>query len=162
MPILGYDRFKRMIKFTKTKVPDEIFAAIEPLHADDERVQQYGVDFAVKQTKDLKEHGFKFIHYYTMNLETSVLMIIDGNGTLDKSRNLPFTKPTSEERKEEEVRPIFWSQKPKSYISKTSKWDNFPNGRWGSFFSPAFKAEEEGFVSFSHKVEAPDRIEKQK
>jgi len=149
MPILGYDRFKRMLKFTKTVVPDEIFHALEPIQADDEKVQQYGVDFAVKQTKDLMDHGFNFIHYYTMNLETSVLKIINDNQTLDKSRKLPFTKPSAENRISEEVRPIFWNTKPKSYISKTSKWDNFPNGRWGSSFSPAFKAEEEGFVSFS-------------
>jgi methylenetetrahydrofolate reductase (NADPH) len=50
MPILGYDRFKRMLKFTKTVIPDEIFAALEPIQADDEQVQQYGVDFAIKQT----------------------------------------------------------------------------------------------------------------
>jgi methylenetetrahydrofolate reductase (NADPH) len=84
MPILGYDRFKRMLKFTKTVIPDEIFASLEPIQADDEQVQKYGVEFAVKQTQDLMAHGFRFIHYYTMNLETSVLMIIDGNATLDK------------------------------------------------------------------------------
>lgn len=31
MPILGYDRFKRMLKFTKTVIPDEIFASLEPI-----------------------------------------------------------------------------------------------------------------------------------
>ena len=97
-----------------------------------------------------------------MNLEASVLKIIDLNGTLDKSRALPFTKPTFEGRAEEEVRPIFWANKPKSYINKTSTWDNFPNGRWGSSFSPAFKAEEEGFVSFSQKPQQLDKQEKRK
>ena len=107
-------------------------------------------------------HGFQFIHYYTMNLEASVIQIIERNGTLDKKRALPFTKPTAERRADEEVRPIFWANKPKSYINKTSTWDNFPNGRWGSSFSPAFKAEEEGFVSFSKKSHHVDKIEKRK
>jgi len=138
-----------MLKFTKTKVPKKVFAALENVKNDDEQVQEYGVEFAVEQTKDLMAHGFQFIHYYTMNLEASVIKIIEKNGTLDKKRALPFTKPTSERRADEEIRPIFWSNKPKSYINKTSTWDNFPNGRWGSSFSPAFKAEEEGFVSFS-------------
>lgn len=47
MPILGYDRFHRMLKFTKTIVPQEIFENLEPIKADDEKVQEYGVDFAM-------------------------------------------------------------------------------------------------------------------
>lgn len=151
-----------MLKFTKTKVPGEIFAALEGIKNDDEQVQAYGVEFGIKQTNDLIAHGFQFIHYYTMNLEASVLQIIEGNGTLDKQRVLPFTKPTHEGRADEDVRPIFWANKPKSYINKTSTWDNFPNGRWGSSFSPAFKAEEEGFVSFSQKPYHVDKMEKRK
>lgn len=159
MPILGYDRFHRMLKFTKTIVPKEIFEALEPLKTDDEKVQDYGIEFGIKQTKDLIANGFKFIHYYTMNLETSVLQIIDDNGTLNKHRALPFTKPTSDTRTKEDVRPIFWSHNSKSYISRTAAWDNFPNGRWGASFSPAFKAEEGGFVSFAQK---PQNVSKEK
>ncbi|KAF8948110.1 hypothetical protein BGZ52_007177, partial [Haplosporangium bisporale] len=43
-----------------------------------------------------------------------------------------------EKRKEESVRPIFWSNRAKSYISRTDNWDEFPNGRWGDSRSPAF------------------------
>jgi len=32
--------------------------------------------------------------------------------------------------------------KPKSYISKTSQWDEFPNGRWGPSRSAAFSNHE--------------------
>jgi len=32
-------------------------------------------------------------------------------------------------RKEETVRPIFWSNRPRSYLQRTSNWDEFPNGR---------------------------------
>lgn len=31
----------------------------------------------------------------------------------------------------EDVRPINWSNRPKSYLSRTEEWDDFPNGRWG-------------------------------
>ena len=106
------------------------------------------------------KHGFKFIHYYTMNLETSILKIIDQNGTINMQRQLPFTKPTRENRQREDVRPIFWQNNTKSYINRTSTWDNFPNGRWGSSFSPAFKAEEEGFVSFAQKPTNAEKVEK--
>ncbi|KAL0186227.1 hypothetical protein M9458_017897, partial [Cirrhinus mrigala] len=41
-------------------------------------------------------------------------------------------------RKVEDVRPIFWASRPKSYIYRTQDWDDFPNGRWGNSSSPAF------------------------
>lgn len=43
MPILGYDRFKRMCKFTKTIVPREIVEHLEVIKNDDQAVQDYGV-----------------------------------------------------------------------------------------------------------------------
>jgi len=36
------------------------------------------------------------------------------------------------------VRPIFWRNRPQSYILRTDSWDEFPNGRWGDYRSPAF------------------------
>lgn len=45
----------------------------------------------------------------------------------------------------EEVRPINWANRPKSYIKRTHTWDEFPNGRWGDGRSPAF-----GELSDSH------------
>ena len=73
-----------------------------------------------------------------MNLESSILKILEGNGTLDTQRTLPFRQMTHPGREEEQVRPIFWAIKPKSYVAQTHSWDDFPNGRWGSISSPAF------------------------
>ena len=44
-------------------------------------------------------------------------------------RSLPWRRPTTDKRSAEEVRPIFWSNRPKSYITRTSDWDEFPSGR---------------------------------
>lgn len=38
----------------------------------------------------------------------------------------------------EDVRPINWANRPKSYVKRTIAWDEFPNGRWGDNRSPAF------------------------
>lgn len=65
-------------------MPERILAELEARKTDDEAVQAYGVQFGVEQTKELIANGFKFIHYYTMNLETSVVKILNGNGTLNK------------------------------------------------------------------------------
>jgi len=57
-------------------------------------------------------------------------------------RELPWTGARSASnnslRKSEAVRPIFWANRPKSFISRTEDWDEYPNGRWGDAGSPAF------------------------
>lgn len=78
-----------------------------------------------------------------------MINIIKGLGILDKQKPLPFKKTSL--RKEEEVRPIFWAIKPKSYISRTQEWDEFPNGRWGVSRSAAF-GEPEMYGSLSKKL----------
>ena len=125
-----------MINFSKTIVPKKILEALEPMKTDDEEVRRYGIDYGVDQCKDFMKHGFRFLHFYTMNLERSVIEIIKGLGILDTQRDLPFKKSAS--RKKEDVRPIFWAIKPKSYIARTNEWDEFPNGRWGVSRSAAF------------------------
>lgn len=107
----------RTINFSKTKVPKLIYDSLEPIKNDDEEVRKYGVQFGIEQCKDFIQHGIRFLHFYTMNLETAVINIIKGLGILDKQKTLPFRKPST--RLTEEVRPIFWAIKPKSYISRT-------------------------------------------
>jgi hypothetical protein len=51
-----------------------------------------------------------------MNLETSVVKTIEGLGILKTNKSLPFVSSTQEERKSEDVRPIFWANKPQSYL----------------------------------------------
>ena len=84
----------RIIDFCKTITPPEIKESIEPLKGDDEKVRKYGIEFGIKQCKELIENGFKFIHLYTMNLEKSVIDIINGLGICDKQKELPFKKPS--------------------------------------------------------------------
>jgi methylenetetrahydrofolate reductase (NADPH) len=54
----------------------------------------------------------------------------------DELKNpLPWFTPR---RGIEEVRPIYWANRPRTYIARTEEWDAFPNGRWGDSRSPAF------------------------
>ena len=55
-----------------------------------------------------------------------------------RSRQFPWRPSAMESRSKEDVRPIHWANRPKSYISRTEDWDEFPNGRWGDSSSPAF------------------------
>ena len=44
-------------------------------------------------------------------------------------RQLPWRPAANAKRRGESVRPIHWSNRPKSYLSRTNDWDTFPTGR---------------------------------
>ena len=141
LPIMSFDRFKKFTEFTGIKVPDEIHKALEPIKADDEKVRAYGVDLCAKMSRQLFELGAPGLHFYTLNLESSVTETLQNLDLLDDCRTrrpMPWRASTVASRKSEDVRPIFWSNRPKSYLARTLSWDDFPNGRWGDSFSPTF------------------------
>lgn len=51
---------------------------------------------------------------------------------------LPWRQSLGLNRRGENVRPIFWRNRNRSYVERTQDWDEFPNGRWGDSRSPAF------------------------
>ena len=53
-------------------------------------------------------------------------------------RPLPWRPSLALNRRDEDVRPVFWKNKHRSYTTRTRDWDEFPNGRWGDARSPAF------------------------
>lgn len=79
---------------------------------------------------------------YTMNLATATRMCLEGLGIIpsleERTKALPFRRSLGLNRKEENVRPIFWKNRHMSYVQRTQEWDEFPNGRWGDARSPAF------------------------
>ena len=77
---------------------------------------------------------------YTLNREVATTSILKRIGLWksDPTRHLPFKLPANPKRINEEVRPIFWNKRSKTYVYRTRHWDEFPNGRWGNSASPAF------------------------
>ncbi|KAF8819103.1 putative Methylenetetrahydrofolate reductase 1 [Cardiosporidium cionae] len=140
MPIQSYAGFMKMTGFCKTKIPIELSTVLEEIKDDEQKVKDFGVHHGTKMCQDLINYGVSGLHFYTLNLESSVIRIVEGLNLIDihrSNRELPW-RPLSGRRAKEDVRPIFWSNRPKSYIERTSTWDDFPNGRWGSIESPAF------------------------
>jgi len=141
LPIQNVDTFKRFVEFTKIKVPRKILDDLHALKQDDEAVKRYGVDLCVSMCQQLQERGNLGFHFYSLNLEKSVRAILEKLNFVDTKvgrRTLPWRPSILPNRTQEDVRPIFWSNRPKSYISRTGQWDEFPNGRWGDSRSPAF------------------------
>lgn len=147
MPLQTYAGFKRMTTLCKTFVPQHIHDALEPIQNDDAAV------------KELLAAGTPGLHFYTLNLEKSVIQILDGLSMVSSqvSRTLPWRCSAATERKaKEDVRPIFWSNRPRSYMSRTSSWDDFPNGRWGDSRSPAY-----GDITSYHSIATTETVKLQ-
>lgn len=77
-----------------------------------------------------------------MNLAQATRMTLEELGLVGahtpSQRPLPWRQSLGLNRRDEDVRPIFWKNKHKSYVTRTQDWDEFPNGRWGDARSPAF------------------------
>ena len=141
LPIQSYDRFKKFVQFTGVQVPQQIWDRLEPIRQDDAEVRRYGVDICVEICERLMDAGAPGFHFYTLNLQSSVTRILEGLALTDglsADRELPWRPSTLPARRDEDVRPIFWSNRPKSYLARTMDWDEFPNGRWGDRTSPSF------------------------
>jgi len=138
MPIQTYGGFQRMTTFCKTIIPDHVRLALDPIQHNDEAVREYGVRLAVDMCRRMMKAGILSFHFYTLNLEKTVLRILEGLDMISTNIERPVPWRLLSKREKEDVRPIFWSNRPQSYIFRTSSWDEFPNGRWGDSRSPAF------------------------
>src|SRR5690625_2165029 len=128
MPIHTYAGFKRMTSLCKTIVPDTISESLEHIKTDEEQVKTYGINFGVEMCRKLLDAGIPGLHFYTLNLEKSVTQIMEGLGLLDPNREQkPLPWNANVKRKDENVRPIFWRNRPRSYLARTVSWDEFPN-----------------------------------
>lgn len=149
LPVNNYNSFKKIIQLCKIGVPESMIQQMDEIKGDEEKIKEYGIKMTIDIVKGLMEKGVKGFHFYTMNLEKSVTEVIERmNMRIErKTKQLPWN-PRASESTVETVRPIFWSNNEKSYISKTFYWDEFPNGIWGDSRSPAFGNNEEHLHTF--------------
>jgi len=143
MPIQQYGAFKRRTDFSKTIVPQELWDALEPIKDDDLAVREFGTKFVAQMCRKVLDAGLGIdgIHCYTMNLSRGTEMLLQELNFVPSSdvvKPLPWRPSLTQKRRTETTRPIFWSNRQRSYLTRTADWDEFPNGRWGNQASPAF------------------------
>ena len=161
MPIHNYARFLKFTQFCQVSIPDSVSTQLESIKNDDSSVINYGIDQAAEMCQKLIENGVPGLHFYTLNLENSVSAILKSLGFVSSRRTikeLPWRQSASDDRKtSEDVRPIYWSNRPVSYLTRTENWDDFPNGRWGDIASPSF-----GELNQYHAIRAGSKSDKVK
>ncbi|CAH6723274.1 methylenetetrahydrofolate reductase 2 [[Candida] jaroonii] len=147
MPISTYAAFIRRAKWSEISIPQHFLDALDPIKDDDFLVREMGTTLLVEMCQKLLDSGYiKHLHFYTMNLERSTIMVLEKLNLIETVKAhdtiggtvLPWRKSLNPSRQKETIRPIFWQNRKHSYISRTSTWDEFPNGRWGDSSSPAF------------------------
>ncbi|XP_075046335.1 methylenetetrahydrofolate reductase (NADPH) [Mixophyes fleayi] len=156
-PIQGYGSLRQLVKLSKLEIPQEIKDIIEPIKDNDAAIRNYGIDLAVSMCRELLDSGLVHgLHFYTLNREVATIDLLRRLGMWqeDPRRPLPWAVSAHPKRRVEDVRPIFWASRPKSYIHRTQEWDDFPNGRWGNSSSPAF-GELKDYYLFYLKSKSP-------
>ncbi|KAJ7632947.1 methylenetetrahydrofolate reductase-domain-containing protein [Roridomyces roridus] len=157
MPIQTYSSFLRLTKLCGTLVPESVIAALEPIKHDDQLVKDYGVQLAVAMIKRLTSEGGIFgVHLCTLNLEKSVQRVLEdlqwtGIGSSEEVPNkLIEETPTENEHTVTPSNatssakiglanlPAVEGEAGRGELNKAASWDDFPNGRFGDFKSPAF------------------------
>lgn len=145
MPIHTYASFERRANWTKCHVPESWYDRLKPIKNDDEAVREVGKDLVTEFCRTLLDFGLMHIHFYTMNLATATRMVLEDLAMTPPSdehnpdlKPLPWRQSLGRNRRDENVRPIFWRNRNRSYVVRTQDWDEFPNGRWGDSRSPAF------------------------
>lgn len=143
MPIHTHAAFIRRATWTKCNIPPAWTKALEPIKNDDVEVREVGKDLVAEMCRKLLNAGILHLHFYTMNLAQATRMVLEELGLLPDmeaplEKPLPWRPSLGLNRREENVRPIFWRNRNRSYIARTQDWDEFPNGRWGDARSPAF------------------------
>jgi methylenetetrahydrofolate reductase (NADPH) len=154
LPIQNYHSFCKFTSWCKTRVPQDVLDALEKIKNDDAEVKKYGTQLAIQTCRLLLDAGIKSLHFYTMNLASTVTKVLEGLELIPSKKILPWQNTslrrssTNFSNKEEQIRPIFWSNRQASYIARTAEWDEFPNGRWGDRTSPAYGDLSEYYLAF--------------
>lgn len=145
MPISTHAAFIRRANWTQARIPPAWHEALEPIKNDDSAVREVGRDLIVEFCQKLLDSGIMHLHFYTMNLAAAVRMVLEKLDLTPSAESpdpeikpLPWRQSLGLNRRDENVRPIFWRNRNRAYVARTQDWDEFPNGRWGDSRSPAF------------------------
>ena len=80
MPMTNYKQVERSKELSNAYFPDEFLEWVEKYKTDNESFYKAGVDYAITQIRDLREHGVKNLHIYTMNKANVAKEIMEALG----------------------------------------------------------------------------------
>ncbi|MBI5245080.1 MAG: methylenetetrahydrofolate reductase [NAD(P)H] [Elusimicrobia bacterium] len=76
MPITSFAQTRKFTSLCGAKIPRGIFNDLAPIAHDREAVVQYGIEYALRQCRELLSKGAPGIHFYTLNKSHSTSVIL--------------------------------------------------------------------------------------
>ncbi|KAG7094066.1 hypothetical protein E1B28_007686 [Marasmius oreades] len=142
-PIQTWNGFMKATSLAKTSIPQNFMSALEPHKNNDEKVRAIGIKLVAEMCRTILNANLDIrgLHFYTMNLEKATKMLLEELNLvprIETLKPLPWRQSLTPGRRQETIRPIFWANRTKSYLSRTENWDEYPNGRFGDSRSPAY------------------------
>ncbi|KIM55040.1 hypothetical protein SCLCIDRAFT_135459 [Scleroderma citrinum Foug A] len=179
MPIQTYSSFLRVVDLCSIQIPPSIMADLEPIRHDDQLVKEYGIQLAIDIIRKVTDSGAtRGIHFCTLNLEKSVQLVVErlgwaGGSPIVRNRLIADSPAPMPPRSDLVVtptiatttaavaltfRPTVECEPPgRGELNNAATWDDFPNGRFGDYKSPAFGAQDQwGGLGLSVHVVNPD------
>lgn len=77
IPITNFKQIKMFAQMTGATIPPDIIEAIEPYQDNPEKIYQIGLDFAIRQCRDLLDKGAPGLHFYTLNKSRAAIEIFE-------------------------------------------------------------------------------------
>ena len=67
MPVTNFSQVKRFTEMIGASIPEELIEKLNPYHDNKEKTYDIGVEFAIKQCRELIDAGAPGLHFYTLN-----------------------------------------------------------------------------------------------
>jgi len=77
IPITTFHQIERFSKMSAAKIPDDLAAKIEANKNNPEKCYDIGVEYTIKQCKELLDKGAPGIHFYTLNKSRAAVEIFE-------------------------------------------------------------------------------------
>jgi methylenetetrahydrofolate reductase (NADPH) len=77
IPITSYNQIKRFTQMSAASIPVDIIEQMETYQSNPDKIYQIGMDFAIKQCRDLLIMGAPGLHFYTLNKSRATIEIFE-------------------------------------------------------------------------------------
>ncbi len=77
IPITSFKQIERFTKMSAAKIPSELASNIENNKDNPEKMYEIGVNYSIRQCKELLEKGAPGLHFYTLNKSRAAVEIFE-------------------------------------------------------------------------------------
>ena len=77
LPLTDVAKVKQFASICRATIPEEIDSAMERFRDNPEEMEKVGLEFTIRQCRELIQNGFKQIHFFTLNRRRGMQTVLD-------------------------------------------------------------------------------------